>query len=63
MVDRVDSPWYDSVKIYRQEDYEDWSSLLFKLKANLQMPIIRRVEEISIYPEYENHSAFLLSLE
>ena len=35
MTNRNDSPWYNSVKIYRQEDYEDWSSLLFKLKANL----------------------------
>ena len=35
MANRSDSPWYDSVKIYRQGVNEAWSSLFLKLKANL----------------------------
>jgi len=35
MANRSDSPWYNSVKIYRQEVNMDWSSLFLKLKANL----------------------------
>ena len=35
MANRSDSPWYDSVKIYRQGVNEGWSSLFLKLKANL----------------------------
>jgi len=35
MANRSDSPWYDSVKIYRQGVNEAWPSLFLKLKANL----------------------------
>ena len=36
MVDRSDNPWYDSVKIYRQEFNEAWSNLFERLKENLK---------------------------
>jgi len=36
MVDRSDSPWYDSVKIYRQEFNEAWSGLFERLKQNIK---------------------------
>jgi tetratricopeptide (TPR) repeat protein len=36
MVDRSDSPWYDSVKIYRQEFNETWSGLFERLKQNIK---------------------------
>ena len=35
MVERSDSPWYDSIKIYRQGADNDWLSLFKKLKHNL----------------------------
>ena len=35
MVDRSDSPWYDSIKIYRQGADKDWLSLFKKIKHNL----------------------------
>jgi len=36
MVSRNDSPWYDSVKIYRQEENVAWTDLFKKIKKNLQ---------------------------
>ena len=35
MLDRDDSPWYPSAKLYRQEKIHDWDSVLEKLKAEL----------------------------
>jgi len=35
MANGSNSPWYDSVKIYRQGVNEAWSSLFLKLKTNL----------------------------
>ena len=35
MLDRDDSPWYPSVKLYRQEKINDWDSVLEKLKVEL----------------------------
>ena len=35
MVERNDSPWYDSIKIYRQGADNDWLSLFKRLKNNL----------------------------
>mgnify|MGYP001609630238 CR=1 FL=1 len=29
------APWYDSVKLFRQEKYEDWTSAFDKLKKEL----------------------------
>ena len=35
MLDRNDSPWYDSVKLYRQEKREDWQSVLLRLSDDI----------------------------
>ena len=35
MLDREDSPWYPSAKLYRQEKINDWDTVLEKLKADL----------------------------
>ena len=35
MVNRNDSPWYDSVHIYRQEENIAWPNLFKKIKQNL----------------------------
>ena len=35
MLDRDDSPWYPSAKLYRQEKINDWDSVLEKLKVEL----------------------------
>ena len=35
MLDREDSPWYPSAKLYRQEKINDWDTALEKLKADL----------------------------
>jgi len=36
MLDRDDSPWYPSVKLYRQEKYGDWGAVFEKLKVDLE---------------------------
>jgi len=35
MLDRNDSPWYDSVKLYRQEKRDDWQGVLARVIADL----------------------------
>jgi len=35
MLDREDSPWYSSAKLYRQEKINNWDSTLEKLKVDL----------------------------
>ena len=35
LLDRDDSPWYPSVKLYRQERRGDWKSVLEKIRADL----------------------------
>lgn len=35
MVDRDDSPWYPSMKIYRQKDSGDWDTVLSEVKRDL----------------------------
>jgi hypothetical protein len=35
LLDRVDSPWYPSVKLFRQEGLDDWDKVLGKVKENL----------------------------
>jgi Tfp pilus assembly protein PilF len=37
MLDRHDSPWYSSVKLYRQENAGDWRGLLRQVGADLLM--------------------------
>ena len=36
LLDRVDSPWYPSAKLYRQEKIGDWDGALVKVKADLE---------------------------
>jgi tetratricopeptide (TPR) repeat protein len=35
MLDRVDSPWYSKIKIYRQSKWGDWSGVLSKVLEDL----------------------------
>ncbi|NTW51244.1 MAG: tetratricopeptide repeat protein [Chlorobiaceae bacterium] len=35
LLDRNDSPWYDSVRLYRQEIQGDWTGVLTRLSADL----------------------------
>ena len=35
LLDRDDSPWYPSVRLFRQRRRGDWSNVLERLKANL----------------------------
>jgi hypothetical protein len=35
MLEREDSPWYPSVKIYRQASMGDWDSVLQKVRNDL----------------------------
>jgi tetratricopeptide (TPR) repeat protein len=37
MLDRDDSPWYSSVKLYRQKNAGDWRDVLGKVRADLLM--------------------------
>ena len=37
LLNRTDSPWYDSIKLYRQEKIDDWESALKKLKFDLDV--------------------------
>ena len=36
LLDREDSPWYSSVKLYRQTSIGNWASPLIKMKADLE---------------------------
>ena len=35
LLDRDDSPWYPSVKLYRQEKIHNWESVLERVRADL----------------------------
>jgi ADP-heptose:LPS heptosyltransferase len=35
LLDREDSPWYSSVRLYRQESPGDWSGVLRRIAADL----------------------------
>jgi ADP-heptose:LPS heptosyltransferase len=35
LLDRDDSPWYKSIKLYRQDRINDWNGGLSRLKADL----------------------------
>ena len=37
MLDRSDTPWYDSVKVFRQPTAGDWSSVIANLNAELDL--------------------------
>jgi ADP-heptose:LPS heptosyltransferase len=36
-LERRDSPWYPTVKLYRQEAHDDWSAPLAQVKADLRL--------------------------
>ena len=36
LLDRDDSPWYPSTKLYRQEEIGNWNVVLEKLKMDLE---------------------------
>jgi len=36
LLNRDDSPWYESVKLYRQDKINQWDSPLLKVKADLE---------------------------
>lgn len=36
MLDKDDSPWYPTVKLYRQEKMNDWNSVIEKIKSDLE---------------------------
>ncbi|QWE08441.1 tetratricopeptide repeat protein [Polynucleobacter ibericus] len=36
LLDREDSPWYPSVKLFRQDQLNDWDGVLARVKANLE---------------------------
>ncbi|WP_321800212.1 tetratricopeptide repeat protein [Burkholderia sp. BCC1988] len=41
MTDRADSPWYPSVKLYRQRSFGDWSPVLETLRVDLAELVTR----------------------
>jgi len=36
LLDRNDSPWYTSVKLYRQEKINDWDGVLVNIQSDLK---------------------------
>lgn len=39
MTERRDSPWYPSVRLYRQRDYRDWTGPLAELRLHLERAV------------------------
>jgi len=40
MSERIDTPWYQSMKIYRQEFSNDWTSTFTKLAQDLKIELL-----------------------
>ena len=36
MLDRSDSPWYPSMRLYRQKEYNNWEDIFQTIKKDLQ---------------------------
>ena len=36
MLDKVDTPWYPSFKIYRKSKNQDWTNVFNKIKTDLE---------------------------
>lgn len=43
LLERDDSPWYPSAKLYRQEIFDDWKGVLEKMSADLLLRIAKAV--------------------
>ena len=39
MLDRKDSPWYPTMRLYRQNDFDKWNSVLTTIKKDLELVI------------------------
>ncbi len=47
LLDRSDSPWYSTVKLYRQSNMSDWNSVFTQIKRDLMQLAHRESEEKS----------------
>jgi ADP-heptose:LPS heptosyltransferase len=45
LLERTDSPWYPSMKLYRQRERGDWSSPIERLRDDLGQLSSLRIEE------------------
>ena len=39
LLDRKDTPWYPGMKLFRQESLGDWTSLMKKVKEELEIKL------------------------
>ena len=39
MLNRKDSPWYPTMSLYRQNDFDKWNSVLTTIKKDLELVI------------------------
>lgn len=46
MTERRDSPWYPTVRLYRQRDYRDWTQPLAEVRSDLAAMIEQAVEPV-----------------
>jgi len=46
MLNRTDSPWYPTMKLYRQNNLNDWSSLFDLVKTDLETIVSLKTKEI-----------------
>lgn len=44
LLGREDSPWYPTVKLFRQEEFDDWSKVLDRVKENLRDLSLREIK-------------------
>ena len=44
-LNRPDSPWYPSMRIYRQENKGDWAPLFEGIKKDLNKAVVEREDE------------------
>jgi hypothetical protein len=41
MLNRKDSPWYPTMRLYRQNDFDKWKSVLSTIKKDLELVVER----------------------
>jgi hypothetical protein len=34
-LDKPDTPWYSSIRLFRQKEYRNWETVIKEIKANL----------------------------